>query len=177
MKKIIFLLTIVFIQSACYAQTRLVPGELKGKSETFNIDNVSIQVNGIKRIGIDSKSNKYNNGIPYSKAEKDPRFLPMNFERDIHVDNDAIKEIVYTVLSKKLAALKANKEDMNIIFKFEPSGKLTDLGYTLKANTLITLEEIESIDLQLREKIKATFTGKQYLQYIAIMYNPRAIEF
>ena|ERR1700744_6436969 len=96
MKKIIFLLTIVFIQSACYAQTRLVPGELKGKSETFNIDNVSIQVNGIKRIGIDSKSNKYKNGIPRSTAEKDPRFLPMDFVRDIHVDNDAIKQIVYT---------------------------------------------------------------------------------
>src|ERR1700744_1829572 len=104
MKKIIFLLSFVFVQSACYAQTRLVPGELKGKSEAFNIyklDNISSS--SIVRIGIDSKNNKYNNGIPYSKGQKDPHFLPMNPKKDIHVDDDALKQIVYSVLNKKLA--------------------------------------------------------------------------
>ncbi len=166
------------MQVQCFAQTKITVGEMKGKYEIFTIFKLDNSLySSIPRIGIYSKSNKYSNGIPYSKAEKDPHFLPMNPKKDIHVDDDAIKSIVYAVLNKKLAALKVNKENMNIIIVFELNGKLSDIGFTLNANTLITLEEIESIDLQLREKIKATFTGKEYLQYTAINYYPHTIVF
>jgi hypothetical protein len=163
----------------CSAQTRLTTGKIKGKHATFIVYQLqsSLMMDTIKRIGVDSKNNKYNNGIPYSKAEKDRRFLPMNPKKDIHINNDAIKQIILGVLGNKLDAMKRNKEEMSLILKFEPDGKLTDIGFTLHENTLISIQNIEEIDHQLRASIKATFTGKQYLQYIAINYYPPLIIF
>ena len=179
MKKIIYILFISFGYLQCSAQTKLTPGEIKGKHDTFIIKQIdqSLMMDTIKRIVVYSKSNLYNNGIPYSKVEKDRSFLPMNPKRDMHVNNDAIKQIVYNVLNNKLDALKHNKEIMNIILKFHPDGQITDIGLGLHENTLITLQEIEDIDRQLRVNIKATFTGKQYLQYIAINYDVPGIIF
>lgn len=180
MKKIIFLVLISFIYIQCTAQTRLTPGEIKGKHDTFIIDKIQqFAFDKMAHIGVYSKSNKYNNGIPRSKAEIEQgrRFLPMDLKRDIHVNNDAIKQIVYDVLSKKLDALKKNKEDINLIFHFEPNGNLTDISFILPENTLISLQDIEEIDRRMRANIKATFSGKQYLQYIAINYNPPTIVF
>src|SRR5580698_6691439 len=98
MKKIIFLVLTSFTYIQCFAQTRLTPGEIKGKYETFIVDKIKqpFALDKIVHIGVYSKNNKYNNGIPYSKAERDPRFLPMDFKRDIHVNNDTIKKIVFS---------------------------------------------------------------------------------
>jgi hypothetical protein len=177
MKKIVFSFIFIFIHVYGIAQTKLTPGELKGKYETFIVQDLDEPYNTEKSILVYSKSNKYNNGIPYSAAEKDPRFLPMHPKREMHINIDSIKQIVYTVLNKKLSELKINKESMNILLKFEPNGNLTDIGFSLHQNTLITLEDIEAIDRQLRVTIKATFTGTQYSKYIAINYNPPVIVF
>jgi hypothetical protein len=180
MKKIIFFLLISFIYIQCSAQTRLIPGEMKGKDETFIIDKIQqFASDKIAQIGVYSKGNKYNSGIPYSKAqiELGRRFLPINPKRDVHVNNAAVKQIVYGVLSKQLDALKQNREDIDFLFVFEPNGTLVDISYILPENTLISLQDIEEIDLLLRANIKATFTGKQYLQYIAINYHPPIIVF
>jgi len=177
MKKITISLSISLVFTLCSAQARLTPGELKGKLGTFIIKKLDEPFDTTKHIVVYSKSNKYNNGVPYSKAEKDPQFLPMNPKKDTHVNNEAINQIVYSVLNKKLDALKRNKEQMNLIFDFEPDGKLTDISFGLNENTLITLQDIEEIDRQLRASIKATFTGKQYLRYIAISYYVPSITF
>jgi|SRR6185312_16212931 len=175
MKNIIFLLFAAFTHITCFAQTKLAPGEIKGAHSTFIISNIG-PFGGVRDIAVYSKSNKYNNGIPRSEKEKARHFLPMH-NTDIHVNNDAIKQIVYDVLNQKLAALKQNKEQINLITNFEPNGKLTGISFGLHENTLITLEDIEKIDRQLRQNIRATFTGKEYLQYVAITYNVPLIVF
>ena len=175
MQKTVFLFLIVFLCSKGYTQTRLTPGEIKGKHYTFIINKLR-QIDTIKYIDVYSKSNKYNSGIPRSEKEKAPHFLHMH-DRDIHVNNDNVKQIVLNVLNKKLPALKQNKEQMTIIITLEPDGKLTDVSFTLRENTLVTLEDIEAIDRQLKANIKATFTGNQYKQYIAMDYYPPVIVF
>jgi len=179
MKKIIYSFLIGFIYIQCSAQTRLTPGEIKGRYETFVVFKIK-QFDSVKRVGVYSKSNKYNNGIPYSEAERNQYhapFIPMNPKKDVHVNNDAVKQIVYSILAKKLDALKQNKEEIDLIFAFEPNGKLVDISFTLHENTVITLPDVENIDRQLRASIKAAFTGKQYLQYVAINYYMPSITF
>jgi len=177
MKNNIFLLLISFHCIQSFAQTELIPGEIKGKHDTFIVSRLNTPWDTVKYIGIDNKRNKYNKGIPYSEAQKDRRFLPMNPKKDIHVNNDAVKQIVYSVLSSKQHILKQNKEKMNLTFIFEPNGKLTDIGFTLHENTAINIQDIEEIDKQLRASIKVTFTGSKYLKYIAINYYMPPIVF
>jgi protein-arginine kinase len=101
----------------------------------------------------------------------------MNFKKDLHVDKDAINQIIYNVLNDKLVALKNNKETMSVLVNFEPNGKITDISFTLKEKTQITLEEIEDIDQKLRKNITASFTGEAYKHYIAINYDLPVIVF
>jgi hypothetical protein len=172
MKKLIFIFLIGCFIIPCSAQTRLVAGEMKAKHDTFIVKEIDskLLMDSIKRIVVYSKSNLYNKGIPYSEAEKNRRFLPMNPKKDTHVDNGAVKQIVYNVLNNKLSALKKNAETMDLILVFHPDGKLTDVAFGLRENTLVTLQDIEEIDRRLRTEIKASFTGKQYAYYIAINY-------
>jgi hypothetical protein len=66
MKKIIIILTLFNIYIHCSAQTKLIPGVFKGKHDSFIIK--KFQLPGLEPyIGIDSKNNKYYNGIPYTK--------------------------------------------------------------------------------------------------------------
>ena len=167
MKKIIFLLLICFICIQSSAQTRLIPGELKGKQDTFIIQKLDEPWDTIKYIIVSSKSNKYSQGIPRPKVR---HLLPVNQNMDIHVDKNAVKQIIDEVLSQKLAALHKGKEKIDVAFDFHPNGELTDISYGLRENTLITLQDIEEIDQRLRSAIRATFTGRAYLQYEAIYY-------
>ncbi|WP_179414249.1 hypothetical protein HDF19_16055 [Mucilaginibacter sp. E4BP6] len=170
MKKIILTIALLIIFIKCSAQTKLTPGEIQGKHDTFIVNKLSYH-DSVRYIDIYSKSNKYNNGIPYTKEEKNRTFVPMDFRKDLHVDKDAAKQIIYTILSDKLAALKNNKETMSVLVEFETDGKITDISFTLKEDTLVSLEDIEQIDYSLRKNITATFTGENYKHYIAINYN------
>jgi hypothetical protein len=169
MKNIIILASITFFYIQSSAQTRLTPGEIKGKHDTFIVYELdsSLMMDTIKRIGVNSKSNKYSKGIPYPKI-KHP--LPINQNTDIHVDKNAVRQIINEVLNVKLGALKRNKENIDVAFDFYPNGAIADVGYTLRKNTVITLQDIEEVDQRLRSTIKATFTGRAYLQYEAIYY-------
>jgi hypothetical protein len=166
MKKTTILLFICFVFLWCSAQNRLTPGEIKGKHDTFIINELNV-FDSLKYVDIYSKSNKYIGGIPHPKAKN---LLPVNQNTDIHVDKKAVKQIIYNVLSRKLIELKQNKESLDVAFDFHPNGELTDVSYTLREDTFITLQDIEEIDRQLRSTIKATFTGRAYLKYEAIYY-------
>ena len=160
------------MHTQCFAQTRLLAGEVKSNNKTFIVHKIKPMLSDTEKIiSVYSKSNKYNNGIPYSKAEKDPRFLPMNQVTDMHVNVDEIKPLVYGVLGDKIRRLKQNKESIEFDLIFKPNGEIVDMTFFLNENTLISAQEIEEIDTQLRNKIKATFTGKQYLNYEAIPYG------
>ncbi len=95
----------------------------------------------------------------------------MNQVTDMHVNVDEIKPIVYGVLDGKIKRLKQNKERIEFDLIFKPNGEIVDITFFLNENTLISAQEIEEIDTQLRSKIKATFTGKQYVNYEVIRYS------
>jgi len=175
MKNIIYSLLISVTCITCSAQTRLTPGEIKGKHETFIIKLIQPLPNDTQKLWVvSSKSNKYNNGI---HSPQNRILIPMDEKKDVHVNNDTIKLIIYQILNNKLNALKTNKDVVGLIFIFKPNGRLTDIVFSMHSNTLITLQEIEEIDKQLRAHIKATFTRKYYLQYEAINYYPPDIIF
>jgi hypothetical protein len=89
MKKIIYSLLISATFITCAVQTRLTPGEIKGKHETFIIYWLPPLAGNIQGLlSVYSKSNKYNNGMAYPK---DPNFVPMSI-LDKHVNNEAIKQ-------------------------------------------------------------------------------------
>ena len=176
MKKMILSSIVFMIYINCHGQTKLVPGEINIKHDTFVIFTLK-PVDSIKYIGIYSNSNKYKNGVPYTKAEKNRTFVPMDFRKDLHVNQNVLKQIIYNKLSNKLNSLKSNKETMRVNIEFEPNGKVTDIIFTLKENTNITLEDIEQIDQKIRRDINATFTGENYKQYIAIDYYLPVIVF
>jgi len=155
---------ICFALSKCSAQTRLMPGILKGKHDTFVVEKLKL---ADSLIVVYSKGNKYVNGLPRPKV---PHFLPMG-RFDVHVDNNAIKQLIYSALKTKLADLKKNKESIITNFDFYPNGQISDISFGLHENTLVTLQDIEDIDQKLRVTVKATFTGKAYLQYEAIYYS------
>lgn len=178
MKKILLLFFLCNILQKNYAQTKLLPGKLKGKYHSYIVSKIPKNIGDTgKFIGIENKVNKYPTGIPYSVEEKKRTFLPMDPKKDIHVDNNIIKQVVLSVLNYKLEALKKNKETLSIIFVFEPSGKLTDIGFFPKEKTIISLEDIENIDTKLRQTVKVTFTGTQYKYYIGINCYPPDIVF
>lgn len=90
---------------------------------------------------------------------------------DIHIDFDQIKQIAYNVLKPKWKDLKNNSEKMNILLVLKQDGSMWDVSFGLNENTLVTAEEIEQIDSKIRSGVRATFTGKRYLQYEAISYS------
>lgn len=172
MKNIILILFICLAVKKNYAQTKLTPGDLKGKNYAFHIDTIQkFYGDTVGHFGVYNKINKYLNGIPRSEEEKKPTFLPMNQQKDVHVDLNMIKQTIFTVLNNKLSSLKNNKETLDYSLVFDPNGTLLNIDYILKNNTLISLEDIETIDTRLRQSIKVSFTGTQFKYYTAISYN------
>ncbi|MFD2556314.1 hypothetical protein [Sphingobacterium tabacisoli] len=80
---------------------------------------------------------------------------------------------VKTLLGKrKIEALNNTKERLMLTFYFAPDGKILDLTFGVKTGTLLTLDEIASIDRDLRDQYRATFSsinnGHKHLYWIAI---------
>ncbi|GEM_PF-1455265 len=98
--------------------------------------------------------------------------IPLDYIRTRMSNEEVYKQIVKDVLgSAKVNALKNAGEQLNFYFYFEPTGKILNLDFNVKAGTLLTLNDIANIDRALREKYTATFTsinnGHQYLYWIA----------
>lgn len=167
MKKLFCVVISVLIVINCKAQKRLEAGKVTVKNHTFSVTAYQSVVKGSPRaIVISNIENKYRNGIPSPK----PGLIPMGLH-DIHIDFDQIKQIAYNVLKPKWKDLKNNSEKMNILLVLKQDGSMWDVSFGLNENTLVTAEEIEQIDSKIRSGVRATFTGKRYLQYEAISYS------
>ena len=79
---------------------------------------------------------KHADGGPISD---NPNALPLR-RKDIHFDVTATNAIIQEVLKPKIGMLHQNEEFVNVGITFERSGKISDIGYGLKPNTLISLE-------------------------------------
>ena len=159
MKTLIYFL-LSFIYVGARAQTPIKIGKIKAKHEIFIIHELrKLAGNDSPKIVVYSESNKYNNGMPQPKNEK---YSMLINPQDLHMDVNLVKPIVFEVLSNKLQQLKANKETLVIIMNFTTQGEACDVSFSMKKNTVISIEDIEEIDSRLRKTIHMTFIGQQY---------------
>jgi hypothetical protein len=155
-------LTIMGTLTACSAQNQLSEGKVKGRRDSFKVHHVKYNFTKQADVLIYSDKNKYNNGIPYGKNEMELGV------KDVHIDQALIKKIMIDVLHDKLNLLHKHQEKISGILKFDLSGNVTDVGFSICENSIITIAELETIDNRLRAELKATYTGKAYLTHVAI---------
>ncbi len=170
MKKLIIILSVLSCTlTRCAAQNKIQEGEIKAKHASYSIKKSAMDFGKGHPYFIFSSKNKYEHGVPHTSKDD----LPLK-KSDIHVNEDQIKLIVYDVLGEKTKELHRHKEAFSVWFVFEVNGVLTDTNYSLQENTIITTKEIDAIDARLRAEVKASFTGKNYLNYKAVEYyfNP-----
>jgi len=162
--QLILLILGLLISAGCYAQNKYPDGISKVKGEQFQISYTGLNKDLIVVYNLKSK---YTKGGPVSD---NPNAFPFRQE-DIHFDVPAAKAIIQQVLKLKLEKLRQNEDFINIGFTFEPSGKLTDIGYGVKKGTLISLKDIAEIDARFRSTTRATYTGTTYKDYKVLMYS------
>ncbi|MFD0794995.1 hypothetical protein ACFQZX_15340 [Mucilaginibacter litoreus] len=174
MKSNILLLLIVIFQtlSSC-AQNKIVQGTTTVNNQKFKIMKSKFLLKDSKTISVFPEKNKYKGPLP---SRKDGSDIPFR-KSDIHVDIAKVNNIINDVLKAKRQRLHENQEKIAISFIFETTGILTDINYTLSDGTIITTNELEHIDSLLRQQIKASFTGSQYKNYIAVDYLVPLIKF
>ena len=159
MKNLIYIIAIL-ISSGCYAQKKLTKGSVKVNGTTYEIRKSQYG----PYISVLNPSNKYSHG---TRVSTNPLALPMK-DSDMHVDVEKANQIVYSVLKNKLNQLKDNKETISISVIFEQDGTLVDIEYIiLKQDTIISIEDIDTISKRLKNEIRMRFTGKDYLDYKA----------
>jgi len=171
MKKQLFLLILsLLISTGCYAQNKFPEGISKVKGEQFQVSHTGLNND---RIVVYNVKSKYAKGAVITD---NPNALRLKRE-DIHFDITAANAIIREVLKPKAKKLRQNEDFPLVIFKFERTGKLTDISYGLKKNTLINLKDIAEIDTRLRRTIRATYTGITYKDYKVLMYSLGIIQF
>ncbi|NEU09411.1 hypothetical protein GZH53_13885 [Flavihumibacter sp. R14] len=89
----------------------------------------------------------------------------------------AAKAIIQKVLQGKKEKLQQNEDYVHVDLIFERSGKLSDITYAVKKNTLITLADLAEIDAQLRFTLGATFTGNAYKEHKIFNYDFGSVRF
>jgi len=168
MKKLFYIIILSILCTSCSAQTKLRNGRFTFNGKTVDISDKYGRFSA--RIIGDYENKAY-------PPPKNPNAFPV-LKSDIHIDTNLIKQTFLGILSKKTAtAIMANKEKIGFIFGFAPTGEILRIHYLLQANPPITANDIVKIDEALKAKVKATFTGKDYLDYYFISYPSIYITF
>ena len=169
-KSLILIILSVLITTGCYAQNKYPQGISKIKGEQFRISNSGLE-NDL--IVVCNLKNKYALGGPNPENPNAPEYK----REDIHFDVPAAKAIIHMVLQGKKEKLQQNEDFVHVDLIFKRSGKLSDVAYAVKKNTLITLADIAEIDAQLRNTLRATFTGNAYKEHRIFNYDFGSVRF
>jgi len=168
MKKLFYIIILLILCTSCSAQTKLQKGHFTFKGKTVGISDKYGRFSA--RVVGDHDDKAY-------PPPKNPNAFPV-LKSDIHIDFDLVKEIILKIIEKKTAtALITNREKIGFGFGFAPTGEILGIHYLLQANTSITAHDIVIIDEALKAKVKASFTGKDYLDYYIISYPTTYINF
>ncbi|RZK41250.1 MAG: hypothetical protein EOO90_11780 [Pedobacter sp.] len=158
--------------SSCFAQHTLKEGEYQYDGKTFKVkktiylDRTLITIRALGQF-----EDKPTPGL------KDPNGLPMG-KKQVHFDIEAVKGIVNNTLRGKFGELQRNKDGMTLSFHFwQRDGSIESISYRLNGSSLITVKEIAAIDKQIKENIRATFSGKEHQNYTLIQYGDVKVEF
>ena len=163
MKNIIIVLFALLIAPSCMAQSKLTSGR-------FNINGVFFIVkqseNGDKSTYSIRADWKYGNVYPGAKIANP---LPIGKE-NIHFDIEKLNNIFYDKVAYKRDKLTKAKVTIGLSIDFEEDGLVALARYHISSGTAISLQEIATIDKQIKTTIKATFTGPSYVDYNVIPY-------
>ncbi|RQP15756.1 MAG: hypothetical protein EAS52_14040 [Parapedobacter sp.] len=169
MKHPIIFVILAFLSSAVIAQDKFAEGKMIVDGTSFEISFPRTE-----NMVVSSSLPQYKNGYPLTKSPTPP--LPIR-DGDMIVDTLTDRKIIYKVLKDKIEKLKMNGEQLTIRYVFGQDGNVLDISsYSLPKNTLITPKELAQIDKCLREKVKATFKEREYIEFPAIRYG-RQIRF
>lgn len=160
------------LNSVCTAQ-KLTPGLLKINNKRFKVSQSRLKNPVNEKIILTNMDYKY---AEVSPKVKNLSAFPMQ-KKDIHFDIAKVKELIYHIVSNKLSILKSKKETLALQFIFDQNGNLKDIGYILFRKTALDLKDINEIDANLKQKIKASYSGTDYLQYEEINYSYPTIVF
>ncbi|MCZ4224541.1 hypothetical protein [Pedobacter rhodius] len=175
MKKLIVLSLAICMFSSCYAQKAIQADLYKINGKRFKVTDYGAAANSDKiRIGINNPDYKYENVPPPLPKVEFP--YPMQ-KKDIHLDNDKVKKIIFEVLKSKLKYLKINSEILSLSFSLSENGTVLNINYFLNQKTYISVKDIAEIDERIKSEIRVNFTGVDYLQYYVINYSMPAIFF
>jgi len=175
MKKLIILSLAICLFSSCSAQKAIKADIFKVNGKRFKVTDYGSAPNSNKvQIGIRGLDYKYENTRPPLPKVEFP--YPMQ-KKDIHLDNDKVKKIIFDVLKPKLKHLKVNSEILSLSFSISENGTVLNISYFLNQKTYISVRDIAEIDKRIKDEIRVNFTGTDYLQYYVISYSMPGIFF
>ncbi|WP_293786035.1 hypothetical protein [uncultured Pedobacter sp.] len=175
MKKILILCLAICMFSSCYAQQIIRAGIYEFNGKRFKVKDLDFKsYNGKNIIIIGNPDYKYQNTPPPLPKVEHP--FPMQ-KKDIQINNDKIRKIIFDVLKENLEKLKKNDENISLSFDLSQNGQILSIGYSLNQKTFISIEDIAEIDKRIKDEIKVNFTGTDYLQYDVISYSMPTILF
>lgn len=172
MKTFIYIFVVCALCTSCFAQTALKEGQHTYDGKTFDVkrhtylERTSISVSAIGRF--------YDKRPP---LPKDPNGLPVK-KKDVHFDIEKVKGIVNNVLASKRDELNRNNDRIDLSFAFlKQDGSIEYISYFLNGNTLIKLEDIAKIDMEIKRNVKATYTGNEHANFYLINYGNVNVKF
>jgi len=165
-KSVIALTINVILCLTAMAQDKFTEGKQIVGDRTFEIKFSEINAN---RIAVISNLPQYKNGYSLPNGQTQPLMVRPS---DIKVDTVVDRKIFYEVLKNKLKKLRINDETITVYYVFGQDGDVVDISfYILPRNTVITLRELALIDKRLREEVKASFKGPDYLNWPVIFFG------
>jgi len=173
MRQLIYIIFILALYISSQAQTKLQKGRFTINEKTINIDKIDM-ANG-KALFCARILGEYEN--KHYPLPKNPNAFPVLIS-DIHIDTNLIKQTFLAALNNKLArAITADNNRVGLDITFAQNGKIQIITFYFEEGIKITTNDIVAIDNALKAKVKATFTGKDYLDYYFISYPSIYITF
>jgi hypothetical protein len=152
---------------ACFsvqAQTQIKGDSVKGDSSTFDI----IQPDPASRYG---KLTVYNHINQKSGTLTGKEFKPTREEIDAKmVDPDGINKSFQAVFTKARIQALLPEKSLSIIFYLTKDKKVSEIAFRLDPKTLITVQELELLEKQL--KANCSFTFIDYSDTTSLDYAP-----
>ncbi|WP_129714754.1 hypothetical protein [Pedobacter sp. SYP-B3415] len=162
--RVFFITYFVFLSIGCAAQRPLKPGSFSVSTRSVIItESSSPDKKGLFGVRF---PDKYDKGFPKSKVDA---FRVR--KEDIHFSEEQVREIVAKTFRSKIKNVGHSMVIIAVNIKFEQDGRVASIIYSVSDKfAVVTIEDLATIDKELREDLKATFSGKDYLDHQIISY-------
>lgn len=149
---IMFFVVILFTSKVVTAQ------ELAIKEGTYVINEISYIVGTPNKYGTCAISRKDLPNLKSNRKVVDK--IPLDYVRVSLINRNVWINRVRTLLGRdKCEALCRAGERIRLMYTFTPDGKILNIAFGVKVNTILTLSDIALIDIDLRKNYNAAFSS------------------